>query len=94
MDLRSESKDEGWAKTLTESGWQEVELNDRQGVICTYADKLTRTPAAMTAQDIEDLRHAGLRDKDILDVVQATSYFNYINRVADALHVPNEPEWD
>ncbi len=48
----------------------------------------------MNEKDIEELRDAGLVDESILDAVQVTSYFNYINRVADALGVPPEPEWD
>ena len=73
--------------------WREAELSDRQHALCTYADKLTRTPGAMTEDDLGPLRAVGLKDRDILDLVQVVSYFNYINRVADGLGVPNEPEW-
>ena len=45
----------------------------------------------MTKNDIEPLRAVGLTDRDILDTVQVISYFNYINRVADALGVDPEP---
>jgi hypothetical protein len=38
------------------------------------------------------LRLHGLSDADILDAVEVISYFNYINRVADALGVDPEPE--
>lgn len=47
----------------------------------------------MTEDDLTPLRAVGLSDRDILDLVQVVSYFNYINRVADGLGVPNEPEW-
>jgi hypothetical protein len=33
-----------------------------------------------------------LRDRDILDAVEVIAYFNYINRVADALGIEPEPE--
>jgi len=33
-----------------------------------------------------------MTDRDILDAVQVISYFNYINRVADALGIDPEPE--
>jgi len=46
----------------------------------------------MDAADLEPLRAAGLDDRAIHDAVQAVSYFNYINRVADALGVDLEPE--
>jgi alkylhydroperoxidase family enzyme len=43
-------------------------------------------------QDVETLRKHGLSDRDILDAVEVTAYFNYINRVADALGIDPEPE--
>ncbi|MCE7981245.1 MAG: hypothetical protein DYG89_08655 [Caldilinea sp. CFX5] len=58
--------------------------------MCAYAAKLTTTPTAMTAADLDELRTHGLDDRAIHDATQVIAYFNYINRVADALHV--EPE--
>lgn len=46
----------------------------------------------MTAGDIESLRAAGLDDLEIHDAVQVIAYFNYINRLAEAVHVDLEPE--
>ena len=46
----------------------------------------------MTRHDVETLREAGFDDRAISDAVQVVSYFNYINRVADALGVDLE-EW-
>lgn len=65
-----------------------MSLADR--ALCAYAVKLTATPAAMTAADLDELRHHGLADRAIHDATQVIAYFNYINRIADALHV--EPE--
>ena len=47
----------------------------------------------MTEPDLQPLRAAGLTDRGILDLVEVASYFNYINRVADALGIDPEPEW-
>lgn len=58
--------------------------------MCAYAEKLTLTPTEMTAADLLPLREHGLDDVAIHDATQVISYFNYINRVADALGV--EPE--
>ncbi len=44
----------------------------------------------MTAADIEALRAASFDDRAIHDATQIAAYFNYINRVADALHVEQE----
>lgn len=53
---------------------------------------MTRHPAAVRKQDVETLRKHGLSDRDILDAVEVIAYFNYINRVADALGTDPEPE--
>jgi alkylhydroperoxidase family enzyme len=37
--------------------------------------------------DIEGLRRAGFDDRGILQITLIASWFNYINRVADALGV-------
>lgn len=60
--------------------------------LCQFAEKLTQTPSQMTREDCDALRAAGLTDRDILDAVEVISYFNYINRVADALGIDPEPE--
>ncbi len=46
----------------------------------------------MTEADVETLRAVGFDDVAIHDAIQVVSYFNYINRVADAIHVDLEPE--
>ena len=72
--------------------WREAELCPTDRALCAYAEKLTLTPGAMGESDIHELRAAGLNDVAIHDLVQVASYFNYINRIADALHVDLEPE--
>lgn len=44
----------------------------------------------MTAGDLDVLREHGFDDRALHDAAQVIGYFNYINRVADALGV--EPE--
>jgi uncharacterized peroxidase-related enzyme len=60
--------------------------------LCKFAELLTRTPNAVRPQDLNTLRAHNLTDRDILDVVEVVSYFNYINRVADALGIDPEPD--
>ena len=60
--------------------------------MCEYAEKLTWTPASMTREDHEPLRAFGLTDRDFHDATQVVGYFNYINRVADALGTDLEPD--
>ncbi len=72
--------------------WRAAPLAGVDRALCAYAEKLTRTPAAMTAADADALRAQGLDDVAIHDCIQVVSYFNYINRIADAVHVDLEPE--
>ena len=57
-----------------------------------YALKLTESPAAMTRDDVEELRIAGFTDEDILAIVEVTAYYAYVNRIADGLGVPLEED--
>jgi alkylhydroperoxidase family enzyme len=52
-----------------------------------FAAKLTRQPASMTPADLDALRRVGFDDRGILQITLIASWFNYINRVADALGV-------
>ena len=58
----------------------------------SYAVKLTVTPGEMEADDVARLRAVGFRDRDILDIVEVTAYYAYVNRIADGLGVPTE-DW-
>jgi uncharacterized peroxidase-related enzyme len=62
--------------------------------LCDFAVRLTRDPAAIGGADIETLRGLGLDDPAIHDAIQVIAYFNYINRVAEAVGIDDEPEWD
>ena len=61
--------------------------------LCDYAAKLTRAPASVGLADADELRRHGWDDVSIHDAIQVISYFNYINRVAEAVGVEDEPEW-
>ncbi len=51
-------------------------------------------PAEVGATDVEALRVHGLDDETISDAIQVIAYFNYINRVAEAVGTDAEPEWE
>lgn len=70
--------------------WKSAPLSQADRALCDFAAKLTHAPSAMSPSDLDELRAAGLDDRAIHDATQVVSYFNYINRVADALGV--EPE--
>jgi len=58
-----------------------------------YAVQLTRTPHSINEGDIQGLRNLGFDDAGILDICQITSYYNYVNRLADGLGVELEESW-
>ena len=72
------------------SDWRKANLDPANAALCAYAEKLTKTPTEMSPADLDTLRDHGFDDRAIHDATQVISYFNYINRVADALGV--EPE--
>jgi alkylhydroperoxidase family enzyme len=55
-----------------------------------YAIEITRDATTITPDDHERLRAAGFDDTGILQITLIASWFNYINRVADALGVGRE----
>ena len=60
--------------------------------LCEFAEKLTLTPDAMLKDDIKQLVDLGFSDTAVHDAVQVIGYFNYINRVAEALNVDLEDD--
>ena len=97
VDLRAEVGElpEGEREALLtalEQDWRAAALGPVDQALCAFAEKLSRTPAEMSAADVEALRSVGLDDVGVHDAAQVVAYFNYINRVADALHVDLEPE--
>ena len=55
-----------------------------------YAAQVTLDATRISAQDHERLRQAGFNDQGILQITLIAAWFNYINRVADALGVGRE----
>ena len=70
--------------------WKDSSLSEQQKAICYFAEKLTLNPGNIDENDIKKVKKYGYSDKEISEIVQIISYFNYINRVADGLGL--EPE--
>lgn len=58
--------------------------------ILAYAEKLTKQPHSVKDEDVTQLKSLGCSDVEILDVCQITSYFNFVNRMAEGLGVQLE----
>jgi uncharacterized peroxidase-related enzyme len=65
-------------------------LTERERVMLNYVVKLTKDATKIWRDDHDRLRAAGFDDKAILQITLIASWFNYINRVADALGVGRE----
>ena len=70
--------------------WRTAALAQADHALCAFAEKLTLHPARMAEADVAALRSLGFEDADIHHAIQIASYFNYINRIADAVHVDLE----
>jgi alkylhydroperoxidase family enzyme len=55
-----------------------------------YVAQLTRDATRIGPEDHARLRSVGFDDKGVLQITLIASWFNYINRVADALGVGRE----
>ena len=65
-------------------------ISPQDRVMLDYVVKLTQDATKLWKDDIEGLRTAGFNDQGILQITLIASWFNYINRVADALGVGRE----
>jgi uncharacterized peroxidase-related enzyme len=65
-------------------------ITEQERVMVDYVVKLTRDATRVWKDDHDRLRAAGFDDKAILQITLIASWFNYINRVADALGVGRE----
>ena len=70
--------------------WRTAELDDQDRAMLTYVEKLTKNPVSVWRDDMDALRAVGFDDTAILQITLIASFFNYINRVADALGVGRE----
>jgi len=66
-------------------------VTPQERVMIDYVVKLTKDATNVRKDDHEKLRDAGFEDQAILQITLIASWFNYINRVADALGVGREP---
>jgi uncharacterized peroxidase-related enzyme len=76
--------------TALKSDWRAAKLDERDRAMLTYVEKITKEPVSIWRDDLDALREAGFDDTGILQITLIACFFNYINRVADALGVGRE----
>ena len=62
-------------------------IDETDRTMLDYVVQLTRDATKISKRDHENLHAVGFDDKAILQITLIASWFNYINRVADALGV-------
>jgi len=67
--------------------YENAPISEQDRVMLDFVIQLTRDATRISPQDHERLRGVGFDDRGILQITLIASWFNYINRVADALGV-------
>lgn len=70
-----------------EADYTTADIPERDRVMLDYVAQLTRDATRIGPSHHEGLRAAGFDDRAILQITLIAAWFNYINRVADALGV-------
>ena len=65
-------------------------ITEQDRVMLDYVVQLTKDATRITPAYHERMRAVGFDDRAILQITLIASWFNYINRVADALGVGRE----
>jgi uncharacterized peroxidase-related enzyme len=67
--------------------YRQAPISEQDRVMLEYVEQLTRDATRITPAHHARLREVGFDDRGILQITLIASWFNYINRVADALGV-------
>ena len=67
--------------------YRSAPISEQDRTMLDYVVKLTNDATRVSPDDHANLRAVGFDDQGILQITLIASWFNYINRVADALGV-------
>jgi uncharacterized peroxidase-related enzyme len=70
--------------------YRSAPISKQDRAMLDYVVKLTKDATQCSPDDHARLRNAGFDDRGILQITLIASWFNYLNRVADALGVGRE----
>lgn len=86
------TKDDVLVETLKKD-YKKANIDEKMVAMLDYAVKLTEKPTSIGEMDITLLKEKhGCTDREILDLCQITSYFNFVNRMAEGLGIELETE--
>ena len=69
-------------------------ISEQNKAMLEYVVKITRDATQCSPEDHKRLRAVGFDDRGILQITLIAAWFNYINRVADALGVGRDGKVD
>ncbi len=78
--------DEAFVESIRRD-FRSASISEQDRVMLEYVETLTRDATRIGKADHDRLRAVGFDDRGILQITLIASWFNYINRVADALGV-------
>jgi len=73
-----------------EEDYKNAPISEQDRVMLDYVVQVTKDATRISSADHERLRAVGFDDRGILQITLIASWFNYINRAADALGVGRE----
>jgi uncharacterized peroxidase-related enzyme len=73
-----------------QTDYRSAPISEQDRTMLDYVVKLTKDATKVSPDDHAKLRAVGFDDRGILQITLIASWFNYINRVADALGVGRE----
>ena len=73
-----------------EEDYKSAQISEQDRLMLDYVVQVTKDATRISPADHERLRAVGFDEKAILQITLIASWFNYINRVADALGVGRE----
>lgn len=84
--LRRVTKDDLLVEAILNE-YRGAPISEKERVMLDYAVQLTADATKIGPETLEQLRSFGFDDTAILQITLIASWFNYINRVADALGI-------
>jgi uncharacterized peroxidase-related enzyme len=81
--------DDGLIEALRKD-YRSAPITEQERVMLDFVVKITKDATRCSRADHDALRAVGFDDKGILQITLIAAWFNYINRVADALGVGRE----
>jgi len=75
-----------------QTDFRRADLDSQTRALLEFAEKVSLAPYKIVAEDLNQLRQAGLTDQDIFLATHIIGIFNYLVRLADVFGLEVESE--